>query len=63
MTFSPDKHMQGLKNLIVYYKAYYYWQTDNHEIRKWEMRRARVSILCAAVCYKMAKKRSLYGKI
>ena len=57
MIFPPEKHMQGLRNLIAYYRAYWVWQTDNKEIRKWNLHQSRASIMCAAICYRMARKR------
>lgn len=59
-TFTPDKHMHGLRNLTAYYCAYYKWVGPKN-IRAFELRRARVAIMCAAICYRAAKRRHRYG--
>jgi len=57
MTFPPEKHMQGLKNLTIYYKAFWVW-TGPLKVREWNLRHTKVSIMCAGLCYRMAAKKA-----
>lgn len=48
----PHDHLQSIKNLVTYYQSYYRW-TGPENIRKWELRRARVSIMLACTIYRV----------
>lgn len=47
--------LNGIRTLALYYWSYYKWY-GNMNIRNWEMRRAKVAILLAGVCYRMQRK-------
>lgn len=51
-----QSNMDELKRHIQYYKSWYTWPGPEN-IRKWNLRKNRVAIICAGICYRMQKRK------